>query len=205
MFYGDNVKGKTTMGIITSIRDAEVKYGKVLTHDISANAPDTKLAKFLDVLREATTCGAGTKEFWIIGNKRAIEGLMQLQQARNRLIGCIPQCSQTELKTLKPYTIERFGGKFNMFGDSYLERIYKNSSFMILMPADMMAIHTIPNNYVDTNFNIVRTNTSNTFEVTPTDPNNNQFRCDKGVHIKGTLAFQYVGLSTGMYRIITGA
>jgi hypothetical protein len=195
-----------TMWVITGILDAETRCGITLTRDLSClTTQDEKLAGFMDEIRKASLCGVGNRGYInVVGNDRAIQGIMMMQSAWNRLLGCIPTCPNPAVKTFAPFEIKTpFGSTVRFFMDSMLTYHYQNQSIMVLVPDERVGMYTYQNT-MNSAGQVVK-QSSDVFNWEDISYlNRDKFDCGYDFKITGTFLYTLVGLCTGKRRIIYG-
>jgi hypothetical protein len=160
LWYGSNVAatattGPETMGVISGIKDAEVRYGIKLSRDVScATTNDQKIQALLQEVELASRCGVNhSGEIYLVGNGQAVKSLALMTQAWSRIMGCVPICESNNdsMKIGKPYKVElpMFGITLHMYADPFLTSQYPNSSIAVMIPTDFITLHTYENDLND--------------------------------------------------------
>lgn len=198
--------GPETMWVITGILDAEARCGVTLTRDLSClTTQDEKLAGFMDEIRKASLCGVGNRGYInVVGNAKAIQGVMMMQSAWNRLLGCIPTCPNPTSKEFYNFEIKTpFGSTVRFFMDSVLTYQYQNQSIMVIIPDEWVGMYTYANT-MNSQGQVVKQNSSVFTWEDISYLNRDKFDCGYNFKITGTFLYQLVGLCTGKRRVVYG-
>lgn len=209
IWRGRNVKPvnglKTqSMGIINGIDDTIANYGLSLRADFkNLTTDDQRIKALLDQIYLAQQCGVKNMDPIIIGvcTHRAYNNLTKMNQAWNRILGCVPTCSSSMEKQFNIYSISGPFGRVEFTSDAILNTYYRDKSVIILMPKNQMKLYMKQNRKVNEAGGLDKVVTGFEFDDI-TYLYKDKFRCGNVFKMTGQFSIILVGLKSGAWRII---
>lgn len=208
-FYGTNTRkvvgGKdvyTTMGIINEIQKAH-DAGANIVRDLGGSPNvDVKLMALIEELEKIPLINANVTTIDVVATDTFMRKLIMSNAAWSRLTGCTQSCNMNSagVKSFgSVYDIELPGSgvmvKFH--SDAALSNQYRGQSLAIIIPQGWAAFYSKANEIKDGR--VVARNEVFKMRELPTTAD---IVCETCYAIVGEIAFAFVGVPSGMWRLI---